>query len=202
MKKNPMFKLMIQTFLFWLFVAFIFNLFISCGSTKKHKEKEITESSVATKTDVSQDVKIKTEDKSKEQTKVSEEATDECLEVKVKDGEELEITNFDANGNKTGSTKFSGSGVAKKSKGSKKTETNTIKETNIKTDVSAQLDVSTRTDASKASKKATVKVDKKGFSFCAYLFCIVLVIIVLTLWYLNKRFKWVFKLINLFNKKL
>lgn len=201
MKKNPMFKLFAQAILYWLFVAFVISLFISCGSTQKHKEKESSEKSSATTTAISESLSIKVLDQTKQETKVLEEAAEESLEIEVKDGQELEITNFDAHGNKTGSTKYSGSGVAKKTTGTKKTQTSAIKETNTKTDSSAQLASSTRTYASEASKKAIVKVDKKGFSFCVYLFWIGLVIIALVLWYLNKRFSWVFKLTNLFKKQ-
>ena len=192
---------MLQTVLFWAVIVFSFSLLLGCGSSKKHKEKESYENTVKTEIDSSSSSSVKTDDKVKEENKVSEELSEEVLDVELKDGEELEITNYDSKGNKTGSTKYSGSGVAKKTTGTKKTQTSAIKETNTKTDSSAQLASSTRTYASEASKKAIVKVDKKGFSFCVYLFWIGLVIIALVLWYLNKRFSWVFKLTNLFKKQ-
>ena len=186
--------------LFIFLMIFFSGMFVGCGSSKKHKEKESYESSISIKKDSSVTSNLSTDENVKEESKVSEELSEECLEVDVKDGEELEITNFDANGNKTGSTKYSGSGKAKKSKSNKKTETKREKESHSKTDASSQLDSSTRTDASTASEKVMVDKDKKGFSFCTYLFWIILLIIAVLLWYLNKRFKWLFWLSNLFTK--
>lgn len=186
--------------LFIFLMIFFSGMFVGCGSSKKHKEKESYESSVSVKKDTSVKSNLSTEEKVKEESKISEETSEECLEVEVKDGEELEITNFDANGNKTGSQKFSGSGKAKKSKSNKKSESNIEKESHSKTDASSQLDSSTRTNASTASKKAIVDKDKKGFSFCTWLFWIILLLIAVLLWYLNKRFKLLFWLSNLFTK--
>ena len=181
-------------------MVFFSGMFVGCGSSKKHKEKESYESSISIKKDTSAKTSLSTEEKVKEEFKVSEETSEECLEVDLKDGEELEITNFDANGNKIGSQKFSGSGKAKKSKSNKKTETKTEKESHSKTDASSQLDLSSRTNASTASKKVIVDKDKKGISFCAWLFWIILLLIAILLWYLNKRFKLLFWLSNLFTK--
>ena len=200
MKKNPMLKLMLQAVLFWAVIVFSFSLLLGCGSSKKHKEKESYENTVKTEIDSSSSSSVKTDDKVKEENKVSEELSEEVLDVEVKDGEELEITNYDSKGNKTGSTKYSGSGKAKKSKSNKKTESNFKKEAESKTESKGKKDFSGRSHAEKSGDKLIVDKQQKGFSFCTYLFWIILLIVVIALWYLNKRFKWVFWLSNLFTK--
>ena len=200
MKKNPMLKLMLQTVLFWAVIVFSFSLLLGCGSSKKHKEKESYENTVKTQIDSSSSSSVKTDDKVKEENKVSEELSEEVLDVELKDGEELEITNYDSQGNKTGSTKYSGSGKAKKSKSNKKTESNFKKEAESKTELKGKKDFSGRSHAEKSGDKLIVDKQQNGFSFCTYLFWIILLIVVIALWYLNKRFKWVFWLSNLFTK--
>jgi hypothetical protein len=178
--------------LLFIFLMMFFSvMFVACGSSKKHIEKESNQTAITIKKDTSVKTKVATQEKVNEASKVSEEVSEEILEVDVKAGEELEITTFDASGNKTGSTKYSGSGKAKKSKSNKKTETNIQKESHSKTEASSQLQSSTRTQATKASKKVLVDKEKKGISFCTYLFWFILLIIGFLLWYLNKRFKWI-----------
>ena len=175
-------------------------MFVGCGSSKKHKEKESYENTVKTEIDSSSSSSVKTDDKVNEESKVSEESSEEVLDVEVKAGEELEITNYDSKGNKTGSTKYSGSGKAKKSKSNKKTESNFKKEAESKTESKGKKDFSGRSHAEKSGDKLIVDKQQKGFSFCTYLFWIILLIVAIALWYLNKRFKWVFWLSNLFTK--
>lgn len=194
------FRRVVAAALFIFLMIFFSGMFISCGSSKKHKEKESYENTQKSKIDSSAKSAIKTEEKVNEENKVSEESSEEVFDVEVKDGEELEITNYDSKGNKTGSTKYSGSGKAKKSKANKKIDSNFKKETNSKTDASSQSDLSKRTDASQKGKKVTVDTENKGLFFCSYLFWIILLIVAIALWYLNKRFKWVFWLSNLFTK--
>ena len=186
--------------LFIFLMVFFSGMFVGCGSSKKHKEKESYENTVKTEIDSSSSISIKTDDKVKEENKVSEELSEEVLDVELKDGEELEITNYDSQGNKTGSTKYSGSGKAKKSKSNKKTESNFKKEAESKTESKGKKDFSGRTHAKKSGDKLIVDKQQKGFSFCTYLFWIILLIVTIALWYLNKRFKWVFWLSNLFTK--
>ena len=186
--------------LFIFLMVFFSGMFVGCGSSKKHKEKESYENTVKTEIDSSSSISIKTDDKVKEENKVSEELSEEVLDVEVKDGEELEITNYDSKGNKTGSTKYSGSGKAIKSKSNKKTESNFKKEAESKTESKGKKDFSGRTHAKKSGDKLIVDKQQKGFSFCTYLFWISLLIVAIALRYLNKRFKWVFWLSNLFTK--
>ena len=186
--------------LFIFLIVFFSGMFVGCGSSKKHKEKESYENTVKTEIDSSSSISIKTDDKVKEENKVSEELSEEVLDVEVKDGEELEITNYDSKGNKTGSTKYSGSGKAKKSKSNKKTESNFKKEAESKTESKGKKDFSGRSHAEKSGDKLIVDKQQKGFFFCTYLFWIILLIVAIALWYLNKRFKWFFWLSNLFTK--
>ena len=186
--------------LFIFLIVFFSGMFVGCGSSKKHKEKESYENTVKTEIDSSSSISIKTDDKVSEENKVSEELSEEVLDVELKDGEELEITNYDSKGNKTGSTKYSGSGKAKKSKSNKKTESNFKKEAESKTESKGKKDFSGRSHAEKSGDKLIVDKQQKGFSFCTYLFWIILLIVAIALWYLNKRFKWVFWLSNLFTK--
>lgn len=194
------FRRVVAAALFIFLMIFFSGMFISCGSSKKHKEKESYENTVKTEIDSSSSSSVKTDDKVKEENKVSEELSEEILDVELKDGEELEITNYDSQGNKTGSTKYSGSGKAKKSKSNKKTESNFKKEAESKTESKGKKDFSGRSYAEKSGDKLIVDKQQKGFSFCTYLFWIILLIVAIALWYLNKRFKWVFWLSNLFTK--
>ena len=186
--------------LFIFLMVFFSGMFVGCGSSKKHKEKESYENTVKTEIDSSSSSSLKTDDKVSEENKVSEELSEEVLDVELKDGEELEITNYDSKGNKTGSTKYSGSGKAKKSKSNKKTESNFKKEAESKTESKGKKDFSGRSHAEKSGDKLIVDKQQNGFSFCTYLFWIILLIVAIALWYLNKRFKWVFWLSNLFTK--
>jgi uncharacterized membrane protein len=187
--------------LFIFLMIFFSGMFVGCGSSKKHKEKESYENTVKKEIDSSSSSSVKTDDKVKEENKVSEELSEEVLDVEVKDGEELEISNYDSQGNKTGSTKYSGSGKAKKSKSNKKTESNFKKEAESKTESKGKKDFSGRSHAEQSGDKLIVDKQQKGSSFCTYLFWIILLIVVaIALWYLNKRFKWFFWLSNLFTK--
>lgn len=190
----------LSALLFIFLMIFFSGMFVGCGSSKKHKEKESYENTVKTEIDSSSSSFVKTDDKVKEENKVSEELSEEVLDVEVKDGEELEITNYDSQGNKTGSTKYSGSGKAKKSKSNKKTESNFKKEAASKTESKGKKDYSGRSHAEQSGDKLIVDKQQKGFSFCTYLFWIIILIVAIALWYLNKRFKWVFWLSNLFTK--
>lgn len=186
--------------LFIFLMVFFSGMFVGCGSSKKHKEKESFENKQKTEITTSESISSKTDDKSKQESKVSEETNEECIEVELKDGEELEITNFDSQGNKTGSQKFSGSGKAKKSKSNKKTEANFKKEAESKAEFKGEKDFSGRSYAEKSGDKLILDKQQKGFSFCTYLFWIILLLLIVILWYLNKRFKWLFWLSNLFTK--
>ena len=182
--------------LFIFLMVFFSGMFVSCGSSKKHKEKESFDNKQKTEITTSESISSKTDDKSKQESKVSEETNEECIEVELKDGEELEITNFDSQGNKTGSQKFSGSGKAKKSKSNKKTESNFKKESESKAEFKGEKDFSGRSYAEKSGDKLILDKQQKGFSFCTYLFWIILLLLIVILWYLNKRFKWLFWLSN------
>lgn len=186
--------------LFIFLMVFFSGMFVSCGSSKKHKEKESFDNKQKTEITTSESISSKTDDKSKQESKVSEETNEECIEVDLKDGEELEITNFDSQGNKTGSQKFSGSGKAKKSKSNKKTEANFKKEAESKAEFKGEKDFSGRSYAEQSGDKLILDKQQKGFSFCTYLFWIILLLLIVILWYLNKRFKWLFWLSNLFTK--
>lgn len=186
--------------LFIFLMVFFSGMFVSCGSSKKHKEKESFDNKQKTEITTSESISSKTDDKSKQESKVSEETNEECIEVELKDGEELEITNFDSQGNKTGSQKFSGSGKAKKSKSNKKTEANFKKEAESKAEFKGEKDFSGRSYAEQSGDKLILDKQQKGFSFCTYLFWIILLLLIVILWYLNKRFKLFFWLSNLFTK--
>lgn len=186
--------------LFIFLMVFFSGMFVGCGSSKKHKEKESFDNKQKTEITTSESISSKTDDKLKQESKVSEETNEECIEIELKDGEELEITNFDSQGNKTGSQKFSGSGKAKKSKSNKKTESNFKKESESKAEFKGKKDFSGRSYAEQSGDKLILDKQQKGFSFCTYLFWIILLLLIVILWYLNKRFKWLFWLSNLFTK--
>lgn len=186
--------------LFIFLMVFFSGMFVGCGSSKKHKEKESFDNKQKTEVTTSESNSTKTDDKLKQESKVSEETNEECIEVELKDGEELEITNFDSQGNKTGSQKFSVSGKAKKSKSNKKTESNFKKEAESKAEFKGEKDFSGRSYAEQSGNKLILDKQQKGFSFCTYLFWIILLLLIVILWYLNKRFKWFFWLSNLFTK--
>ena len=84
----------LSALLFIFLMIFFSGMFVGCGSSKKHKEKESYENTVKTEIDSSSSSSVKTDDKVKEENKVSEELSEEVLDVELKDGEELEITNL------------------------------------------------------------------------------------------------------------
>lgn len=176
---------------FLLLTAFIFLLmipFTGCSSIKKHKEKESVEVEMKKELDSSATTKTKTEQVKKVQVKETEEATEEATEIQVKDGESLEITNYDYLGRKTGYKTYKGSGSIKNTSGKKKTEKFLDNETKTKIDSESKIETSKRTDAKAKASKASAKKEKKGFSFWSYLWLFIIIVILTALYYLNKRF--------------
>jgi uncharacterized membrane protein len=178
--------------LFPFLILLFSGMFLSCASSKKHKQKTKTETTTETKKDSIATTVIDATVKATEQSKTIEQSIEECFEVAVTDGEELEIINFDANGNKTGSTKYKGSGNFKTAKAKKSKEISNEKESLSTTNTNSKTELLERIKQSKKEKEVVVNKEKKGISFCTYLFCIILLIIAVVLWYLNKRFKWIF----------
>lgn len=198
--KNQLLRKGIATILLVFLIAFFSTMFVSCGSSKKHKEKEKTEQIATTNLDSSSVLKSKnTSRENQEVTNNTDTRIDE-LEVDVKNGDSLEITSYDKNGNVKESWKFKGSGSAKKKSTSKKETHNSKKEIKSKTELTKKKNFQGRTYAKKASLKKAKEKENKGSVFCTYLFWIILIIIIVILWRLNKRFKWLFWLSNVFSK--
>ena len=120
MKKHIMFGIKFIAVLFLLSILF-FPL-ASCSSLKKSTQKSTTEVKSEIKIDSSVTENKVEETKIIEETKATEKVVEETNEIEVSDGQELEVTNYDANGNKTGSTKYKGSGKSKKTTSTKNTD--------------------------------------------------------------------------------
>jgi hypothetical protein len=178
----------------------LFFMFLSCASSKKHKEKSKIETTIDTKKDSVSTTTIDATTKTTEQNKVNEQFAEECLAVEVAEGEELEIINFDANGIKTGSTKYKGSGKLKKSKVNKTTETSNEKETVSNSNTNSKTELLERIKQSKQEKSTVVDKETKGLSLWIYLYWIIFIILAIALWYLNKRFNVIGWLIDIFKK--
>jgi hypothetical protein len=176
------------------------GMFLSCASSKKHKEKSKIETTIDTKKDSVSTTTIDATTKTTEQNKVNEQFAEECLAVEVAEGEELEIINFDANGNKTGSTKYKGSGKLKKSKVNKTTATSNDKETVATTNTNSKTELLERIKQSKQEKSTVVDKETKGLSLWIYFYWIIFIIIAIALLYLNKRFNVIGWLIDLIKK--
>lgn len=198
--KNQLLRKGIATILLVFLIAFFSTMFVSCGSMKKHKEKEKTEQIATTNLDSSSVLKSKNSTKENQEVTNNTDTRIDELEVDVKNGDSLEITSYDKNGNVKESWKFKGSGSAKKKSTSKKETHNSKKEIKSKTELTKKKIFQGRTYAKKASLKKAKEKENKGSVFCTYLFWIILIIIIVILWYLNKRFKWLFWLSNVFSK--
>ena len=197
MKLN--FRRIFAAVMFLFLMLFFSVMFVGCSASKKHKEEEKTKVEVSTKVDSSSTVSVKSEEKVTEENKTVESVKEKTLEIEVKNGEELEVTNYDAKGNKTGSTTYKGSGKAKETISDKKTESKQTKESQLKTDSKSKTDLSKRAYAKAKGKKLVSEKENKGFSFFDYLFWIILLIVLSILYYLNKRFKWIGSIINWLN---
>jgi len=132
---------------------------------KKHKEKEVIEISNTKKVDSSVLVQTNTEEKELEKTKESEQSLEESTEVNLSPGDSIEVINYDANGKKTGSKKYKGSGKYKNIKGKKILEKSVEKQTNTKTDHKSETDLSKRTHEKTTAKKQSVDKTKRDFHF-------------------------------------
>lgn len=187
--------------LLFLFLILLFSgMFLSCASSKKHKQKTKTETTTETKKDSIVTTVVDATVKETEQSKTTEQSIEECSEVVVTDGEELEITNFDANGNKTGSTKYKGSGSFKKSKANKNKEISNQKESVSTTNTNSKTELLEHIKQSKKEKEVVVNKETKGLSFWTYFYWILFLIIAIALWYINKRFNLIGWLIDLIKK--
>lgn len=146
-------------------------------------------------------------DKSKEKSISNEAAVIQSYEAKVQDGKEVSVEEYDKDGNLIKKTVFKGDGEVKTSTGStiknetktKETEQKNTESTSsevnknesIKVDSVASGNVKKKESGSDFKRSTDLVVERKGFSFLDYAFWIILVIVVVILFYLNKRFKWV-----------
>ena len=197
MKKHIMIGIKIIVVLFLLSVLF-FPL-ASCSSLKKSKQKSKTEVKSEIKIDSSATENKVEETKIIEETKATEKVVEETNEIEVSDGQELEVTNYDANGKKTGSTKYKGSGKSKKTTSTKNTDATSKKESQSKTDSKLEIDLSKHNSAKSKVSEANLNKEKKGSIFSSCLFWLFLIVISVLL-YLNKRFKWLLSIINYLKK--
>ncbi|AGN89419.1 hypothetical protein [Flavobacterium psychrophilum] len=171
-----------------LLAAFLFLLvipFTGCSSMKKHKEKESVKVDLNKESDSSAFVKTKIEELKKEQAKETEESCEEATEIQVKDGDSLEVTNYDSSGKKTGSKKYKGSGSIKNTLSKKKNEKLLNINTKTKIDSKSKTEISKCTNSKIEASRVSVNKEKKGFSFWSYLWLLIIVVLL----YLNKRFR-------------
>lgn len=183
-------KTIFRVMLVLLSIALACLFFSSCSSTKKLKQKESYKTEVKKESDSSGTVIAKVDEKQKEETakKVSEEK--KGFDVKVKDGKEVSIKEYDQNGKLKGETVIKGDGEVKTSSEKKDTEETTKSEASKTTDSKADSYVDKKRTENTAGKKLALDLEKKGFSITDYIFWLVLVIILIGLIYLNYRFKW------------
>lgn len=199
-----------------LFLVFASCFFSSCSSRKLNKQKELVEVQKqsssdslfesAAKVDSTSQAKVNSTEEKKSSENSMEEFQEEALELELAPSDSLEVINYDANGKKTGSKKYKGSGKIKDSKTNKKTNTSTTTAIKKKTDSVAKTELSKR-NATKARlakansekaklEKAQLDRETKGFSVSTYLFLIIAIIVFFILVYLNKRFKWFGWIVN------
>lgn len=181
------FAILVLLLLFFLF----FLPFVGCSSTKKNKQKESFNLEKKTESDSSGTKAVITDEKKSEEAakKVSEEK--KVFDVKVKDGKEVSIKEFDQNGNLKGETVIKGDGEVKTSSEKKDTEETSKKDTSKTTESNENSNVNKKEDLDSSGTKLDLQLEKKGFSFGDYIFCFVLIIAIIILAYLNNRFKWI-----------
>lgn len=181
------FAILVLLLLFFLF----FLPFVGCSSTKKNKQKESFNLEKKTESDSSGTKAVITDEKKSEEAakKVSEEK--KVFDVKVKDGKEVSIKEFDQNGNLKGETVIKGDGEVKTSSEKKDTEETSKKDTSKTTESNENSNVNKKEDLDSSGTKLDLQLEKKGFSFGDYIFWFVLIIAIIILAYLNNRFKWI-----------
>lgn len=161
----------------------------SCSSTKKQKDIDKTKTEKSTKVDSSASSIKKIEENKTSEVNSEVNSVEETNKIDLKNGESITITEFDAKGNIKSKKKYEGSGSIENKKSAKKETSKQISNTKTKAVDKSKLDYSKRTDASTKAIKKAVTIKKKGLSFFDYLFWIILVIIAIIIYYLNKRFK-------------
>jgi Flp pilus assembly protein TadB len=189
-----------KVFAILLLVLFYFLIalaFFGCSSSKKLKDKEVTKSEVVKSSDSLGTTITKIKESEKEKTSKIEKQENTGFKIKVEDGKEVSVKQFDSNGKLIGETVVKGSGdVETKNEKKETNESKSIDKTKD-SDSKATSKVSKKEDAKTDSKKLELNVEKKGFSFGDYIFWFVLIITIIVLIYLNNRFKW----ISIFKRK-
>lgn len=169
-----------------ILVILLLTSIIGCRSVKKTSSSSTLKSTVTKSVDSLSISELKTKEKSTEQIKLNEQSFDESLQIDLKNGDSLEIINYDGQGKVLNSKKYKGSGTVHHNKTNKNTEKTTITEKEGKTDSKSKVGLSKYSGTTTSASTASSFKEKKGFSFWSYLFFIIIILIIL---YLNYRFK-------------
>lgn len=195
MKNNPMLKLGYQYIFYWSIIVILINLFASCASSK-HKETKKEE----VKIELSENDKSKnettTDTLSKKEVDVNKENTSKTNQTiyEGKKGDSLTVIEENLTTGEKMKTTYVGSG---KLLNSTKTEhtTESVKE-KIEDSSSSKIISESENNLNLKASAAASESSKNKESNSYYWIWIILLIIGVLLWYLNKRFKWIFKLKN------
>jgi uncharacterized membrane protein len=189
-----------KVFVILLLALFYFLMglcLFACSSTKKLKTKEVTKTEIKKESDSVGTVITKIKESEKEKTSKIEKQENTGFKIKVEDGKEVSVKQFDSNGKLIGETIVKGSGEVETKNEKKETNESKSIDKTKDSDSKATSKVIKKENAKTDSKKLELNVEKKGFSFGDYIFWFVLIIIIIVLIYLNNRFKW----ISIFKRK-
>ena len=183
-----------KVFAILLLVLFYFLIalaFVGCSSSKKLKTKEEIKTEIKKVSDSVGTTETKVKEQAKEESNKTEKQESTGFKIKVEDGKEVSVKQYDANGKLLGKTVVKGSGEVEtkneKSESKESKSLDSFKESETK----AASKVSKKEDSKTDGKKLDLNVEKKGFSFGDYIFWFVLIIVIIVLIYLNNRFKWI-----------
>lgn len=174
-----------------LFIVLMSLPFVGCSSMKKNKQKELIETEVKKESDSTGTLVAKVEETKAAETTKKETEEKKNYDVKVTNGNEVSIKEFDQNGNLKGETVIKGDGEVKTSSEKKQSEETTKTDESKVSNTKATSTVNKKGSVKSKAKKLGLEVERTGFSFGDYIFWFLLIIAIIILIYLNYRFKWV-----------
>lgn len=193
--KNIKFMRTVSRACLLLFILAMFLLFVSCGATK-HKETKKEE----TKIELSENDKSKNENSkdtiSKKEVDHNKELTSKTKAVvyEGKKGDSLIVTEENLVTGEKKKTTYHGSGKLSETTKDEASKEN-IKSSEENTGKSISKSENENNSKFKASGSSSETIKDKKTSYC-WLWLIILLIVAALVWYLNKRFKWLFWLSN------
>ena len=173
------------------FIVFICTL-SSCGSTRK---KDITKKAQQTETSSTIDSAGTSATKSVSVSKIDstaqEETVEEIYEYDGDQGDTLSIEKYGPDGNLMSKTKISGKGRARHATTKKSASANHSTANEIGAESKADVRVRKYAQSKTENSSYDKHVKSSGLTFMSWFWIIIVILIALVLWWINRRFKWI-----------